>query len=709
MGIGSVPRTAERADPPGGKPSASSGRKAVGLPQGPARLPKATVLPRRIVSNGTRLVARVVCFSGKPVRRKPVRQLRRHPCGMRRHNCRADPTGRSYLSVPRFTRNIMKRSNRKSWKNRRGIIAVLSAVMFIIMLALVAFAVDVGYMGMVKTQLQTAADAAALAAAGCSNMSADGLTKVAQGFAQYHTVAGRKVVLNTSDVQFGSWDTTAGTFSALPSGQMGNAIKVTVKVDPNHGGSAGLFFGRVLGVNSVTQQASAVAISNPRDIVFVVDLSGSMNDDTDPNNTASINTSYPGVGTSMMQNFFTDFGFGTYSGSSTASQKIGAPLGGTTTSITWLAGTSTSPLRYSRKSAIQSTYNYAVPSQYLIYVTGDGSGKATDTSTNATKKAYSWVIDEQLGGKSGQAAVPGLMKAAKPALDSTITDNYNYWQQYISNNGSALGYVSYVKAFETCGRDVKPFSNSTLYSPLSVHSPDCPYHSESTDGGTFNFLPREMPTHCARRAIISALQVIKDRNQSVTDTSGQDRVAIVTFELKTHVVVAHDLDNNYDAAMLACTTLQACSDSASCTATETGLMQAITLLNTKGRSNSNKVVVLITDGKPNLYSSSGSTITTYASNHPNSNFYGGSSNYPQDAAIMQASIMQGSNWMFFPIEIGLQGDAAFMNRIYSMGKGDNGTTETSPYSATGDPTAYETELKQIFEKIISATKVRLAQ
>ena len=40
-------------------------------------------------------------------------------------------------------------------------------------------------------------------------------------------------------------------------------------------------------------------------------------------------------------------------------------------------------------------------------------------------------------------------------------------------------------------------------------------------------------------------------------------------------------------------------------------MQAITLLNTRGRTNTNKVVVLMTDGKPNLYSSSNTTISSY--------------------------------------------------------------------------------------------------
>ena len=46
----------------------------------------------------------------------------------------------------------------------------------------------------------------------------------------------------------------------------------------------------------------------------------------------------------------------------------------------------------------------------------------------------------------------------------------------------------------------------------------------------------------------------------------------------------------------------------------------------------NKIVVLLTDGMPNLYSSSSSTINSYDNQHPSNNFYGSSGNYPQDAA-----------------------------------------------------------------------------
>jgi Flp pilus assembly protein TadG len=53
----------------------------------------------------------------------------------------------------------------KRGQSRRAAIAVLSAILMVAMLAMVAFGVDVGYMMVVRTQLQTAADSAALASA----------------------------------------------------------------------------------------------------------------------------------------------------------------------------------------------------------------------------------------------------------------------------------------------------------------------------------------------------------------------------------------------------------------------------------------------------------------------------------------------------------------------------------------------------------------
>ena len=50
-------------------------------------------------------------------------------------------------------------------RDRRGAILVLAAIFMTVMLAFVAFAVDMSYMSLTKTQLQGAADASALAGA----------------------------------------------------------------------------------------------------------------------------------------------------------------------------------------------------------------------------------------------------------------------------------------------------------------------------------------------------------------------------------------------------------------------------------------------------------------------------------------------------------------------------------------------------------------
>jgi Flp pilus assembly protein TadG len=593
----------------------------------------------------------------------------------------------------------MYRTSIQNRPQHRGAILLLTVFLIVVLLGMIAFAVDLGYLMMAKTQLQAAADSAALAAAGSMGQSQTIATSAAKSFAAQNLVGTQPVQLASSDIIYGTWDKATHTFTAISNG-LSNAAKVTARADSTTSGPIPLFFGRIFNLYSVNLSASATATCNPRDICFVVDLSGSMNNDTDPNNTGSIDSSYPGVGTTMMQNIYKDFGYGTYPGST---QFAGQPFSGVS-SFSDLTSTTKSPLLNTAtnvKLKIGSTnYSYTVPSQYKF--------KSTDSSSTRTARAYSWVMDVQLPGLTSPP-LPGIMPAAKPTPNSTVSNNYNYWYAYLSANSSSIGYQSYMSYMMSYGRTL-PTSTSTLYSPLSVNSPDCPYNPDTPlKGGSFNFPPREMPTHASRLAIIDALQVIKQRNQNISDSSQCDWVSIVTFDLTSDVVILHTLDNNYDTAMQNCTTMQACNDNVSCTATETGFITAINLLNTNGRTGANKVVVLLTDGKPNLYSSSSGTISSYESGHSNSNYYNSSSDYPQDAAMMQAAIMQGNNWSVFPIELGLEGDDDFMNRIYSVAMGKTAQTLTSPYDATGDPTYYETELINIFQKIISNPKLRLVQ
>jgi hypothetical protein len=518
---------------------------------------------------------------------------------------------------------------------------VLSAVLMIVILATVAFAVDVGYIAMVRTQLQAAADAAALAAAGSANLPQSQIVQVAQAFAQYHQVGGRAVQLNAGDVQFGLWDVNSKTFTAVSGGQMGTAVKVTARVDDSSGGEAALHFARVLGMDSVAVRASAVAVVNPRDIAFVVDTSGSMNDDTTPDS-ASANTSF-------IQQVYTDFGFGTYPG---AQQTLGT---GTTVQL-----------------------------------------------MNTKLKT--------------------VMPNAVPTPDTSSPDSVRYWGKYFAYIGSngVIGYKTYVKFMMKKGR-AKPVVDGTTYtpnvatqySPLSVKNPAYRSHLEMTDGGLFSLPTPEMPFHAVRRALIAALKVIQDRNGTISDPSQRDRVSLIVFDYKntstdtTHVRVAKALTDDYADVMDACRTLQAADDDANCTDTEGGLICARdhirpTSQGGMGREGVNKVIVLLTDGIPNLYQSPNATIDDVVAANPG----GWGSSYAQNAALMQGLSMQGDNWYTYPVGVGLAGDQTFLNRMaVKSGTAKNG----AGYSVANDSSTYETTLRTIFESIITNPKLRLVQ
>src|SRR5262249_7894980 len=81
---------------------------------------------------------------------------------------------------------------------RRGTIVPLFAILLIPLLAMLAFCIDVGYIALVATDLQTTADAAALA----------GAEKLQQLYVQYTTPGqlNKSAILNTATTNSGTWD-----------------------------------------------------------------------------------------------------------------------------------------------------------------------------------------------------------------------------------------------------------------------------------------------------------------------------------------------------------------------------------------------------------------------------------------------------------------------------------------------------------------------
>jgi hypothetical protein len=324
-----------------------------------------------------------------------------------------------------------------------------------------------------------------------------------------------------------------------------------------------------------------------------------------------------------------------------------------------------------------------------------------------------------LGGSSLGAATPGAPPIDRgwlpPNQSSPRINDYNNPNGETYPTASVpwawrnkIGYRTYVQFLLDVGRDETVGGSSTM---LCVDSPLCPMHTESTVAGPFSFPPREEPMHSVRRSIIAGLYEIEQYNLAIPTAAQRDRVSIVTFDKQnaTSPRIVLPLTTDYRAAMQAVAKLQACSDQGQTTATEAGLNLAESHIKPAsqggaGRERSNKIVVLMTDGVPNLYESSRSTIGSYVSANSSSDWKGGGY-YWIDAALMASHRMQAQGWQVFPVGVGLGADRDFLDRMSRMG-GTADDDGKAPKPA-GNPAEYETMLQQIFEKIVNSPQVRL--
>lgn len=171
-------------------------------------------------------------------------------------------------------------------RRRRGSVIVQTVVFGgTVAVGVAALAVDTGLMFSAKQELQSAADAAALAAASQLGAKGDAFALAraeAEKFANKNTVTGQASHLVDADVVFGHAALNGEKFDFEPNNEPYDAVKVTVRRDQTvTDGPVSLLFAKTFGKNSADISASAVAMLVPRDISLVIDLSGSMNDDSE--------------------------------------------------------------------------------------------------------------------------------------------------------------------------------------------------------------------------------------------------------------------------------------------------------------------------------------------------------------------------------------------------------------------------------------------
>lgn len=184
---------------------------------------------------------------------------------------------------------------------RQGNIILLSAGVIVLAMAFAAFSIDIGYLAVAKGQLQTAVDAATLAGAMELNPHIDqsiveqNVTDAAVEIAGMNPVGNNDGLLldPAVDIELGRRDWDAGNsafvFSWGPKAVPYNIVKVTGRLDDIWVADAGafenrklpLFFAPAINHGDVTMRVGSVATYQPRDMIIVLDYSGSMNDDTE--------------------------------------------------------------------------------------------------------------------------------------------------------------------------------------------------------------------------------------------------------------------------------------------------------------------------------------------------------------------------------------------------------------------------------------------
>lgn len=170
---------------------------------------------------------------------------------------------------------------RRQSRQRRGAIVVLIAVCLPMFIMMAAFAINVTYMELVRTELRTSTDAAARAAGRTLSLTRDSAAAiaVAKDYASRNLVGGMPLQLGDADVEIGTASRASEStrFVYTPGGNQPNSVRVLGRLASDSATGEMLFpFVNAFGESHFGSTHVALATETDRDIALVLDRSGSM-------------------------------------------------------------------------------------------------------------------------------------------------------------------------------------------------------------------------------------------------------------------------------------------------------------------------------------------------------------------------------------------------------------------------------------------------
>lgn len=546
----------------------------------------------------------------------------------------------------------------------RGHALTQAAAVLVLTCLAAAWAVDSSYHRLTGEELLQAAERAALAAVRVLPGEAVFSEREVTAALRQPGIAPPREQAASPAIQLGVWNGSSGNVLAIADAP--SAVMIELSQEP-----ARDLISSWLNREQKSRLARATATVLPRDIVFVVDVSGSMNDLTQQ---AAQQLAAAGTGDSpdledaraLLEPLFSQFGYGEFPGPS-------EPLGATLSlgqEATW---------------------------EDLLAVPGPLAGAEIpppwrllpeDSSTTRHQKVGAWIAATQIA-----RLLPNALPPAQNAQHA------HYWLSYIdfllrqpvaqvspadAASGTildaparAISYVTYLQFMLEHGRerspDLLPWQGQCrptagTKTPLSRSSEHVPRMVEQVDQRAIEFLPAEQPLHAVRRALLGALEELS-LAESPLHPLAQDRVALIAYdgldaEHAPELVVPLSTDS--PTLTMAIAELQSAGDAHRFSATEAALQLAREHLAGNSRQTqrqvSQQLIILITACGPLVRSATTAEINGYLLQQPQLDKFP-VERVEENALLRQASLARAENLQLFVAGVGLHNDRELLYRL----------------------------------------------
>ncbi len=587
---------------------------------------------------------------------------------------------------------------------RPAAVVVYVTVSLTVILGMAALAVDVGMMYTARAELQRAADAAALAAATeLVNADPDEMEtlaiQAADEYAQRNPVLGAPAGLDSEDdVEFGKAVHNPDTdrFEFQPGGQPTDAVRVTVQ-RPS-GGEAGpieFAFAGIFGHDTKDMSARAAAVLVPRDIAVVIDLSASMNDDSELRHykayQGELGDWRDGIQVNLRDVWCALDG--------PEPDRPYIPGGETETQYAGDTGPPIGAMSEWGNEVVPESYDPTCdPGLWRIPKYSDCTEGAVQTQV-ATRGYSAAEISALMGcGQDGSysnqwrnrtAVILGVANwhSGKPGGwdpdggngNNIVGDSEITWEPMppFRESWSWTSYLDYVK------------STSTRLYGIN-HDFRYRYGLKTFTNWLLEQQPRYSQTNNLWQTPEQPLRAVKDAVQAMTDVivslDSLDCVSLEIFARTVHHEV--DLSDNYQAVPDRLYEMQA-GHYDNTTNLGGGLAQAINeLTSPRARPAAAKVIVLMSDGKPNINEDGG--------------YLGEGDAGAEQYCLDQAQEAANQGMRVYTISVGYDVDQELMAEIAAIGRGQH-------FHAEGTPEEYADQLEAIFRTLGGKRPVQLIE